>query len=201
MSYCTIAPGHPLHQPYHDNEYGYPVSDESALFERLVLEINQAGLSWLTILRKRDRFRAAFDNFNVDRVAKYGARDRTRLMGDEGIIRNRLKIEAAITNAGRIQQLRASHSGFSQWLETNHATEPPNDKAAWINLFKKTFVFTGNEITNEFLISTGYLPGAHDETCPIYKRIARLDPPWMELKTKMKTKAVRRSIVQPKGAT
>jgi DNA-3-methyladenine glycosylase I len=114
MSYCTIAPGHPLHQPYHDNEYGYPVSDESALFERLVLEINQAGLSWLTILRKRDRFRAAFDNFNVDRVAKYGARDRTRLMGDEGIIRNRLKIEAAITNAGRIQQLRASHSGFSQ---------------------------------------------------------------------------------------
>jgi DNA-3-methyladenine glycosylase I len=124
-------------------------------------------------------------------------------MSNEGIIRNRLKIEAAITNAGRIQQLRASHGGFSNWLESNHATEPPNDKAAWIKLFKKIFVFTGNEITNEFLISTGYLPGAHDETCPVYKKIARLSPPWMQtrIKTKIKTKPARRSAVRAKGAT
>jgi DNA-3-methyladenine glycosylase I len=175
MSYCTIAPGHPLHQPYHDNEYGFPVTDESALFERLVLEINQAGLSWLTILRKRDNFRAAFSNFAVDRVVAYDADDRARLLADPGIIRNRLKVEAAITNAGRIQQLRASHGSFAQWLEAHH----PRDKAAWVKLFKQTFVFTGGEITGEFLLSIGYLPGSHDETCPAYKKIARLNPPWM----------------------
>jgi DNA-3-methyladenine glycosylase I len=175
MSYCTIAPGHPLHQPYHDHEYGFPVTDESALFERLILEVNQAGLSWLTILRKRDNFRAAFSNFTVDRVAAYDAEDRARLLADPGIIRNRLKVEAAITNAARIQQLRASHGSFAQWLEAHH----PRDKAAWVKLFKQTFVFTGGEITGEFLLSIGYLPGSHDETCPTYKKIARLNPPWM----------------------
>jgi DNA-3-methyladenine glycosylase I len=175
MSYCTIAPGHPLHQPYHDNEYGFPVTDESALFERLVLEINQAGLSWLTILRKRDNFRAAFNNFEVDRVVAYGAEDRARLLADSGIIRNRLKVEAAITNATRIQQFRGSHGSFAQWLEAHH----PRDKAAWVKLFKQTFVFTGGEITGEFLLSIGYLPGSHDETCPAYKKIASLNPPWM----------------------
>jgi DNA-3-methyladenine glycosylase I len=175
MSYCTIAPGHPLHQPYHDNEYGFPVTDESALFERLVLEINQAGLSWLTILRKRDNFRAAFNHFEVDRVVAYGAEDRARLLSDPGIIRNRLKVEAAITNATRIQQFRGSHGSFAQWLEAHH----PRDKAAWVKLFKQTFVFTGGEITGEFLLSIGYLPGSHDETCPAYKKIASLNPPWM----------------------
>ena len=175
MSYCTIAPGHPDHQPYHDLEYGFPVSDEALLFERLVLEINQAGLSWLTILRKRDNFRAAFNNFVVDKVAAYDDRDRRRLLDNPGIIRNRLKIEAAIKNAMRIQELRASHGSFAQWLAAHH----PRDKAAWVKLFKQTFVFTGGEITGEFLLSIGYLPGAHDEDCPAYKKIARLKPPWM----------------------
>src|ERR1700728_1487151 len=124
MSYRTIAPGHPDHQTYHDNEYGFPIADEAALFERLILEINQAGLSWLTILRKRDSFRAAFSNFEVDRVAAYEDKDRARLLADPGIIRNRLKVDAAITNAGRIQQLRQSHGSFAGWLEAHH----PRDK-------------------------------------------------------------------------
>lgn len=174
MSYCRIAPNHPIHGPYHELEYGFPITDESSLFERLVLEINQAGLSWLTILTKRERFRAAYSNFDVDMVATYTTRDRERLLADAGIIRNRLKIEAAITNAKRLQEIRASHGSFGRWLDAHH----PLTKPEWVKLFKKTFAFTGGEITGEFLISTGYLPGAHDQGCPVFTTIARLKPPW-----------------------
>jgi DNA-3-methyladenine glycosylase I len=175
MSYCEAAPGRPFHGPYHDREYGFPTRAERKLFERLVLEINQAGLSWLTVLRKRAAFFQAFDGFDVDRVASYGRRERARLLADAGIIRNRLKVEAAIENARRIAALRERDGGFARWLDANH----PLDKAEWVKLFKRTFVFTGGEITGEFLISTGYLPGAHVERCPVYARIARLNPPWM----------------------
>ena len=113
-AYCRIAPGHPVHGLYHDAEYGFPASEESVLFERLVLEINQAGLSWLTILKKRAAFRAAFADFEVDRVAAFGPADIDRLLADLGIIRNRLKIEATIENARRIQALRQSHGSFAR---------------------------------------------------------------------------------------
>jgi DNA-3-methyladenine glycosylase I len=175
MSYCKIAPGHPLHGPYHDTEYGFPVIDEASLFERLILEINQAGLSWTTILAKRQNFRAAFDNFAVDRVAAYGMRERKRLLNDATIVRNRLKIDAAIENARRIRDLRSTHGSFAAWLAGYH----PLSKPEWVKLFKKTFTFTGGEITGEFLLSIGYLPGAHQQDCPVYKKIARLKPPWM----------------------
>jgi len=175
-SYCDIAPGHPYHGPYHAKEYGFPIRDDSRLFERLVLEINQAGLSWLTILMKRENFRAAFDGFDVDRVAKYGARQRSRLLRDAGIIRNELKINAAIENARRIIALRANRGSFARWLDAHH----PLPKEDWVKLFKKTFLFTGGEITGEFLISTGYLPGAHIQACPVYERVAKKNPPWMK---------------------
>ena len=167
-SYCDIAPGHPDHGPYHDNEYGFPVRDDDRLFERLVLEINQAGLSWLTILRKRDAFREAFDDFAVERVARYDARRRARLLANPGIIRNRLKVEAAVENAKRILALRKTHGSFAQWLDAHH----PRPKDEWVKLFKKTFVFTGGEITGSFLLSIGMLPGAHEPWCPVYARIA-----------------------------
>ena len=173
--YCDIAPGHPLHGPYHDHEYGFPQREEAVLFERLLLEINQAGLSWETMLRKRDGFRAAYSGFEVDRVARYGERDRARLLADPGIIRNRLKVEAAIHNARVIQQLRDTHGGFAAWLDAHH----PLPKAEWVKLFKKTFRFTGGEITGEFLMSLGYLPGAHRQDCPAYRRAAKQRPPWM----------------------
>jgi DNA-3-methyladenine glycosylase I len=173
--YCDIAPGHPLHGPYHDHEYGFPQREEAVLFERLLLEINQAGLSWETMLRKREGFRAAYSGFDVDRVARFGERERARLLADPGIIRNRLKVEAAIHNAGVIRQLRASHGGFSAWLDAHH----PLPKTEWVKLFKKTFRFTGGEITGEFLMSLGYLPGAHRQDCPAYRRAARQRPPWM----------------------
>ncbi len=172
--YCDIAPGHPVHGPYHDTEYGFPQREEAVLFERLLLEINQAGLSWETILRKRDGFRAAYDGFDVDKVAAYGEADRARLLGDASIIRNRLKVDAAIHNAQVIQGLRDSHGGFVDWLDA-HATEDgaPRDKASWVKLFKKTFRFTGGEITGEFLMSLGYLPGAHRPDCPVMREIAK----------------------------
>jgi DNA-3-methyladenine glycosylase I len=174
-AYCLAAPGNPLHGPYHDQEYGFPSRDEAVLFERLMLEINQAGLSWATILRKRAAFRAAFAGFDVDRVAAFGPDDIERLMADAGIIRNRLKIAAAIDNAQRIQQLRRDYGSFADWLDAHH----PRPREEWMKLFKKTFRFTGGEIVNEFLMSLGYLGGAHDASCPVYARIAALDPPWV----------------------
>lgn len=175
MSYCRVAPGHPWHGPYHDREYGFPLRADDALFERLVLEINQAGLSWLTILKKRQAFRTAFDDFAIERVARYGGRERRRLLADPGIIRNRLKVDAAIENARRIVALQDAHGSFRRWLDAQH----PRPKDAWVSLFKETFRFTGGEITGEFLMSTGYLPGAHERRCPIFARIAARRPPWL----------------------
>jgi len=174
--YCDAAPGHPVHGPYHDREYGFPTKDETVLMERLALEIFQAGLSWLIVLQKRPSMNAAFKSFEVDRVARFGERDVTRLLADPGIIRNRLKIEAIIENAKRIRAMRKNDGGFAAWIEAQH----PLSKAEWVKLFKKTFKFTGGEITGEFLMSIGYLPGTHRPTCPVYKRLAKLPPPWMQ---------------------
>ncbi len=174
-SYCETAPGHPYHGPYHDDEYGFPTTDDTVLFERLVLEINQAGLSWLTVLKKRDAFQKAFEGFDPHTVTGYGESDRARLLADAGIIRNRLKVNAAIENARRICAMQAEYGSFAAWLDAHH----PLAKFAWIRLFRKTFLFTGSEITGEFLMSTGYLPGAHDPDCRVYRRIARINPPWM----------------------
>ena len=173
-AYCRIAPTHPVHGPYHDLEYGFPTRDERALFERLMLEVNQAGLSWLTILNKRAAFRAAFADFEVDRVAAFGPPEIDRLMADPGIVRNRLKIAAAIENAQRIRALRQSSGSFADWLEAHH----PRSVEAWTQLFRKTFRFTGGQIVGEFLMSVGYLPGAHEPDCPVFARIAELSPPW-----------------------
>jgi DNA-3-methyladenine glycosylase I len=172
--YCRIAPGDPIHGLYHDTEYGFPTDEESVLFERLMLEINQAGLSWATILKKRGSFRVAFADFAVDRVAAFGPAEFERLLADPGIIRNRLKIEAAIENARRLQALRQSHGSFALWLAAHH----PRSPEAWIKLFRQTFRFTGGLIVGEFLMSVGYLPGAHEPDCPVFARILELSPPW-----------------------
>jgi DNA-3-methyladenine glycosylase I len=174
--YCDFAIGNEIHGPYHDREYGFPIEDECELFERLLLEINQAGLNWELILKKREGFRTAYDGFDVDTVAGYGEADRARLLDDARIIRNRLKVNAAIVNAQVIRGLRGSHGGFARWLRSHH----PLGKDEWVRLFKKTFKFTGGEITGEFLMSIGYLPCPHREDCPVYKEIVLLNPPWME---------------------
>lgn len=184
MSYCThillLQPEERrlLHQHYHDHYYGFPLVDDNELFGRLLLEINQAGLSWETILRKEKAFRAAYGDFDIQKVAAYGKNDFDRLMNDAGIIRNKLKINAAIENAKVIQQLQENFGSFKKWLDHHH----PKSKADWVKLFRKTFRFTGSEIVNEFLMSTGYLPGAHDESCPVFKTILKKKPLWLSKK-------------------
>lgn len=180
MSYCS-AIGYmseekkTLHKTYHDQHYGFPIHDDNELFCRLILEINQAGLSWETILRKEAGFRKAYNNFNIKKVAAYTEADRERLMADPGIIRNRLKINAAIENAKTILQLQKEYGSFEKWIEFHH----PKTKEEWVKLFKKTFKFTGGEIVNEFLMSIGCLPGAHTSGCDIYKKVQQAKPLWM----------------------
>lgn len=164
-----------VHKIYHDMMYGFPIENDNELFERLVLEINQAGLNWTTILNKQQNFKKAFHNFNIKKVAAYKEADRTRLLNDAGIIRNRLKVDAAIYNANVIVGLQKEFGSFQNWLEKNH----PKTKEEWVKLFKKTFKFTGGEIVNEFLMSIGYLKGSHIESCPIYKKVVKTKPAWM----------------------
>ncbi|HWA14932.1 MAG TPA: DNA-3-methyladenine glycosylase I, partial [Gemmatimonadales bacterium] len=127
-----------------------------------------------TILKKREAFRRAYSGFDPVKVAKYGKKDVRRLLNDAGIIRNRLKIEAAIANAKTVLALRKSHGSFDAWLAAHH----PLTKAEWVKLFKQTFRFTGGEIVGEFLMSIGYLPGAHVESCPVFARVMRRKPMW-----------------------
>ena len=163
-----------VHRIYHDTQYGFPINSDDDLFGRLILEINQAGLSWTTILNKQENFKKAYDGFQIKKVAAYGEKDVERLLNNAGIIRNRLKIAAAIHNAQVIITLQKTHGSFKQWLDANH----PKTKAEWVKLFKQTFKFTGGEIVNEFLMSTGYLAGAHVESCPVYKKIIKSKPAW-----------------------
>ncbi|HEY2979967.1 MAG TPA: DNA-3-methyladenine glycosylase I [Anaerolineales bacterium] len=178
-TYCEYVRTHPedtFNKTYHDTEYGFPIENDNLLFERLMFEINQAGLSWITILKKAENFRKAYDGFDVATVAGYGESERARLLADAGIIRNKLKVNAAIENARRILELRKEHGTFRGWLDAHHPLSPEE----WTKLFKKSFVFTGGEIVREFLISTGYLPGAHEQTCPAHGKIVSLQPAWMK---------------------
>lgn len=180
-SYCSFVqqlPDENAHKHYHDHEYGFPLNSDDELFARLVLEINQAGLSWTTILNKKDNFFRAYDDFNIKKVAKYSDKKIEKLLQDAGIIRNRLKINAAIHNANVIIRLQKEYGSFKNWLDENH----PLSKEEWVKLFKNHFRFTGGEIVNEFLMSTGYLPGAHQIDCPVYEKITVLKPMWLSVK-------------------
>lgn len=185
MSYCfaieTMQPEErkALHKNYHDNHYGFPIHDDNELYGRLIMEINQAGLSWETILKKEASFRKAYSNFNIKEVAAYTEEDRERLLADAGVIRNRLKINAAIENAKTILTLQIEYGSFEKWLEHHR----PKTLEEWVKLFKRTFRFTGGEIVNEFLMSIGYLHGAHAESCAIYDKVLIEKPMWKENKS------------------
>ena len=182
MSYCkaieNMQPGErkALHKNYHDNHYGFPLHNDDELFGRLIMEINQAGLSWETILKKETSFRKAYHNFSIKKIAAYTENDRERLLNDAGIIRNKLKVNAAIENAKTILNLQKEFGSFEKWLDHNH----PKTKEEWVKLFKKTFKFTGGEIVNEFLMSIGYLPGAHSTDCPIHKKLLKQNLRWLK---------------------
>lgn len=172
-SYCEFVESldkKNVHRIYHDRFYGFTINDDNELFERLVLEINQAGLSWNTILNKQNNFKKAFHNFNIKKVASYKNSDRKRLLSDPGIIRNRLKIDATIHNANVILDLKKEFGSFKKWLDHHNGST----KDEWVKLFKKTFKFTGGEIVNEFLMSTNYLSNPHIKACPIYRKTSRM---------------------------
>ncbi|SUA36474.1 DNA-3-methyladenineglycosylase I [Neisseria zoodegmatis] len=181
MSYCDFANALPLdtdnpNKHYHDHAYGFPIAGDNELFERLLLEINQAGLSWTLILKKQKAFQTAYSGFDIATVAAYTEADVERLLNDAGIIRNRLKIRAAVYNAGQIMLLQNEYGSFKNWLDVHHPLCLPE----WVKLFKKHFKFVGGEIVNEFLMSTGYLKGAHAEHCPIYEKVLAAKPKWAE---------------------
>ncbi|WP_027000151.1 DNA-3-methyladenine glycosylase I [Eisenibacter elegans] len=181
MSYCayvkSLTEADNLHKIYHDQHYGFPIrEDDGALFGRLLLEINQAGLSWELMLRKEAHFRQAYAQFSVAKVAAFDAADEARLLADAGIVRNRLKVAAAIYNAKVILQLQQSHGSFEQWILAHH----PLPKEQWVKLFKQHFKFMGGEIVGEFLMSIGILPGAHQPNCPVYAQVLAAKPAWAE---------------------
>lgn len=182
MSYCEYIPTiaqaqrRALHQAYHDLHYGFPIHDDNELFGRLLLEINQAGLSWETILQKERAFREAYAGFDIAKVAAFTDDDIARLLSNPGIIRNRLKINAAIENAKAILKLQTEYGSFEEWLNAHH----PLSKEQWVKLFKKHFRFVGGEIVGEFMMSIGFLSGAHDEQCPVYQEILKQKPKWAE---------------------
>jgi DNA-3-methyladenine glycosylase I len=119
-NYCAFCVGNPVHGPYHDTEHGFPSRDETVLFERLGMEIMQAGLSWEIVLKRRAGMRAAFFGWDVDAVAAIDAAGQAALLADPRIVRNRLKVAAIIHNAQVVQGFRASHGGFAAWVDAHH---------------------------------------------------------------------------------
>lgn len=177
---CAWANGSPLMRRYHDTEWGRPLHDERALFEFLILEGAQAGLSWSTILHKRENYRRAFDGFDAERIARYGDAERARLLADAGIVRNRLKIESAITNARATLRLREAQGGLEAWLwnwvdgrpivnHWTHTRQVPARTALSDAISKalsqQGFKFVGSTIVYAYLQATGVVDD-HLETCP-----------------------------------
>lgn len=177
ISRCSWATGSDLYAAYHDEEWGVPCHDDQQLFELLELEGFQAGLSWITILRKRPAFRAAFDNFDAERIAAYTDEDVARLMADPGIVRNRLKIQAAITNAQAFLQTQQEFGSFDAYI-WQFAPPPrprpltmgdvpastPESDAMSKALKKRGFRFVGTTICYAFMQSAG-LVDDHVEGC------------------------------------
>ncbi len=158
---CAWAQATPELRRYHDREYGFPVARDRAYFERLALEIFQAGLSWRTILAKRSALRRAFSGFWPQRVASFSARDVRRLLADKAIIRNRSKIQAVVTNAGIFRQVARQAGSFRRFL----LGLPLQDRGKTTDILRRTFHFMGPKIIAEFLMSTGHWPVRHENGC------------------------------------
>jgi DNA-3-methyladenine glycosylase I len=185
---CPWCGTDPLYVSYHDEEWGVPVTDDRALFEKLILDGFQAGLSWITILRKREAFRKAFHEFDPQRIARYGARDVTRLLGNEGIIRSRLKIEGTIKNAKLwLEVMEGGHGSFRDllWQHVDGRTqmntltrlvdcptETDASRAMSKDLKKRGFTFCGPTICYAFMQAVGMV-NDHLVTCFRYEECSR----------------------------
>ena len=188
---CAWCSPDPLYRAYHDEEWGVPLHDERALFELLTLEGAQAGLSWFTILKKRENYRRAFDDFNAERIARYTEADVARLMADAGIVRNRLKIESTIGNARATLALREAGGGLDAYfwnfvdgrpivnapadLSQVSASTPLSD-AISKDLKKRGFKFVGSTIVYAHMQAMG-LVNDHTTDCFRYAEMTRSDAP------------------------
>ena len=187
MPRCPWATAEP-NITYHDEEWGVPVHDDRLLFEFLILEGAQAGLSWTTILKKRDNYRKAFDGFRPEKIARYGARDVKRLLGDAGIVRNRLKIAAAIGNARMFLAVRKEFGTFDKYLWSFVAGKPIQNRrrrmadvpartaqsnAMSRDLQRRGFKFVGSTICYALMQATGMV-NDHLVTCPRHAQVRRL---------------------------
>jgi len=183
---CPWAGQTPLYQSYHDQEWGVPVHDDRKLFEFILLEGAQAGLSWSTILNKREAYRHAFDNFDVHKVARYGARKKQSLLENQGIVRNRLKIESAVGNAVAYIKIQEEFGSFDKWLwryvegtpitnrfETMDQILPTTaiSDALSVDLKKRGFKFVGSTIMYAFMQAVGMV-NDHLVSCPRHGQIA-----------------------------
>jgi DNA-3-methyladenine glycosylase I len=175
---CSWGDSPPIYRSYHDNEWGFPVADDHRLFEKLCLEGFQAGLSWLTILRKREHFRAAFAGFDFERVAHFGNGDVERLLGDEGIIRHRGKIEATINNARRAVELAEAEGSLASYVWRFESE--PDGAALSKDLKRRGWRFVGPTTVYAFMQAMG-LVNDHFEGCasrPAVQRAReRFSPP------------------------
>ncbi|RJP18302.1 MAG: DNA-3-methyladenine glycosylase I [Candidatus Abyssobacteria bacterium SURF_5] len=161
---CSWTKDDPLAIQYHDEEFGVPLERDDDLFERLSLEIFQAGLSWRLILHKREALRRAFANFSIKKVAAFTEKDILRLLNDKGIIRNRLKITATIENAKRVQKIISEYGSFAAYLkQVNGSPEEMNRE------LKRKFSFMGPKISESFLQSIGKTPPWHEPNCWRYR--------------------------------
>ncbi len=149
---CAWGDSAPDYRPYHDTEWGFPVADDIRLFEKLCLEGFQAGLSWLTILRKREAFRTGFAGFDFERVARFGKRDVDRLMGDNAIVRNRAKIEATINNARRAVEVVEAEGSFAAYV---WRFESEDGRALAKDLKRRGFAFVGPTTVYSFMQAMG----------------------------------------------
>ncbi|WP_300682565.1 DNA-3-methyladenine glycosylase I [Nocardioides sp.] len=179
---CAWGVSTPDYVPYHDTEWGFPVHDDRRLFEKLCLEGFQAGLSWITILRKRESFRAAFAGFDLDTVAGFTEADVQRLLGDAGIVRHRGKIEATINNAGRALDLIDAEGSLAEyvWSYRPEPTEPvfratsPESERMSKDLKKRGWRFVGPTTVYSFMQAMG-LVNDHHEGCIIRDLVAAAD--------------------------
>lgn len=176
---CEWCVGHPLMLEYHDTEWGVPVHEDRKIFEFMVLDAAQAGLSWRTVLLKRENYRAAFDNFEPAKVARYDARRVARLLQNPGIIRNRLKVNAVIVNAQEFLKVQAEFGTFDRYiwqfvggkpLAGRHATTSPESDAMSKDLKRRGFKFVGSTICYAFMQAAGMV-NDHHTTCFRYTEV------------------------------
>ena len=168
-SYCRNQPENSMHRWYHDKVYGRMSKTDDELFGRLIMEINQAGLSWEIVLNKYSDIKKAYANFSIAKIATFKDKEIEAIKNNSKVIRHELKIRSIVFNAQQILSIQKEFGTFGNWISKNRQNSIEN----WTSIFKKNFKFVGKEIVSEFLMSNGMIAGAHDEDCPVYLKLKK----------------------------